>query len=52
MASDVGGLGGVLVSIFFLLSSIWNFNSLDNMMVSNLFVVRKHQPKEPKDKVS
>ena len=39
MASDVGGLSGILVSFFLMLSSLWNFNSFDNMMVSNLFVV-------------
>ena len=26
MASDVGGLGGILVSIFLILNSLWNYN--------------------------
>ena len=44
LLSDVGGLSGILVTIFTVIVSIWNFNSFENIMVSSLFKVRKrHQ---------
>ena len=41
LLSDVGGLSGILVTIFTVIVSIWNFNSFENIMVSNLFKMRK-----------
>ena len=41
LLSDVGGLSGILVTIFTVVVSIWNFNSFENIMVSNLFKIRK-----------
>ena len=41
LLSDVGGLSGILVTIFTVIVSIWNFNSFENLMVSNLFKIKK-----------
>ena len=41
LLSDVGGLSGILVTIFTVVVSIWNFNSFENLMVSNLFKIKK-----------
>ena len=35
--ADVGGLQGILISGIALLLNIWNFNYLDNYLVSKLF---------------
>ena len=44
LLSDVGGLSGILVTIFTVVVSIWNFHSFENIMVSNLFKIKKrHQ---------
>ena len=41
MLSDVGGLSGILTTIFWVLSAIWNYQAFDNFMVSRLFKMRK-----------
>ena len=41
MLSDIGGLTGILGTVFAIVSSIWNFNSFDNHMVSRLFKIKK-----------
>ena len=45
MLSDVGGLLGILVTITAVFSGMWNFQALDNFMVSRLFKIKR--PKEP-----
>ena len=37
LLSDVGGLSGMFVSIFAVFMAVWNFNQLDNFLVSRLF---------------
>ena len=37
MLSDVGGLSGMFTSIFSVFMIVWNFNQLDDYMVSRLF---------------
>ena len=37
MLSDVGGLSGMLFSLFAIVMKAWNHNSLENYMVKNLF---------------
>ena len=36
--SDVGGLSGALLSFFTIIVSVWNFNSMDNTMASQLYI--------------
>ena len=43
MLSDVGGLSGICITVFGIVSSIWNFNAFDNYMVSRLFKIKKPQ---------
>ena len=45
MLSDVGGLTGMFTSIFSVFMAVWNFNQLDDYMVSRLF---KSKPGEEK----
>ena len=40
LLSDVGGLQGIFYSVFAILMSAWNYNSLDNYMVKHLFKAR------------
>ena len=37
LLSDVGGLSGILFTMFGAVITIWNFNSFNNLLVSNLF---------------
>ena len=41
MLSDIGGLTGILGTIFALISAQWNYNSFDNHMISRLFKIKK-----------
>ena len=43
LLSDVGGLSGILVTIFSVIISIWNYNSLENLLVSNLFNIKNEE---------
>lgn len=47
MLSDIGGLTGILGTIFGLISAQWNYDSFDNHMVSRLFKIKK-----PEDEIS
>ena len=38
--SDVGGLSGILMTIFALFMTAWNFNQFDNMMAKYLFKIK------------
>ena len=38
--SDIGGLSGILISLFFLIVTSWNHNKFNNMLVSRLFKIR------------
>ena len=40
MLSEIGGLSGILVSTFAIMTSIWNYLAYDNYLVSRLFIVR------------
>ena len=40
MLSDIGGLSGILMSVFAITASIWNYLAYDNHLVSHLFTVR------------
>ena len=46
MFSDVGGLLGLLVSFFSLLSWIWNYQSFDNYLASRLFKIKRESEDE------
>ena len=46
LLSDVGGLSGILVTIFTIIMTIWNYNSFDNMMVANLFNIKAKDAEE------
>ena len=37
LLSDVGGLSGILFTMFGAVITLWNFNSLNNLLVSDLF---------------
>ena len=54
LLSDVGGLSGIFFSVFALIMSAWNYNSLDNYMVTHLFKIApdKNQPQESEIKKS
>ena len=39
MLSDIGGLTGIFISIFSIFIAIWNFNVLDNFIVSRLYKI-------------
>ena len=39
--SDIGGLSQILAIFASIILSIWNYNSFDNMMVAQLFKVKK-----------
>ena len=41
MLSDIGGLAGILSLFFGVISAAWNYQVLDNFMVSRLFKIRK-----------
>ena len=40
LLSDVGGLSGILVTIFSVLITCWNYNSFENLLVSSLFNIK------------
>ena len=42
LLSDVGGLSGMLASIFAIMMSIWNRNALDNYLVTRLFKINSN----------
>ena len=44
LLSDVGGLSGIFFSVFAVIMSAWNFNSLDNYMVMHLFKEKVVEP--------
>lgn len=41
LLSDLGGLNGILMTIFGLICATWNYNAFDNRMVKRLFKIRK-----------
>ena len=41
MLSDVGGLTGILTALFGFIASVWNFEALDDFMVSRLYKIKK-----------
>lgn len=41
--SDVGGLNGILVTIFTILTATWNYNAFDNFLISRLFKITKQK---------
>ena len=41
LLSDVGGMQGILVSVFAFLISIWNYKMFDNNMVCNLYKLER-----------
>ena len=48
LLSDVGGLSGIFFSVFAVIMSAWNFNSLDNYMVMHLFKEKVNDDGESK----
>ena len=44
MLSDIGGLTGIIATMFGIMNATWNYNAFDNFMVSRLFKIKK-----PKD---
>ena len=49
LLSDVGGLQGIFYSVFAILMTAWNFNSLDNYMVQHLFKARSETSSDKSD---
>ena len=41
LLSDIGGLSGILMTFFTSFMAIWNYNSLDNLLVQSLFKTNK-----------
>ena len=41
MLSDAGGLIGIITTVFAFISSFWNYESLENFMVSRLYKIKK-----------
>ena len=39
--SDIGGMQGMLISLIAFFISFWNYNHLENYMVSNLYLYGK-----------
>ena len=39
--SDIGGIQGILISFIAIILSLWNYNYLDNYMVSMLYKIDK-----------
>ena len=40
LLSDIGGLSSILISIFAVIASTWNYDKFDNMMVAHLFKIK------------
>ena len=40
LLSDVGGLKGMFAEIFVFFLAAWNFNAVDNFMVTKLFRIK------------
>ena len=40
--SDIGGLQGMIAQLFAIFLAAWNFNAVDNFMVTKLFRVKPH----------
>ena len=45
LMSDVGGFFGLLIMFGSVTAKIWNFNSLDNFLVSRLYKIKKPSEK-------
>lgn len=43
MLSDIGGLTGIIATLFGLINATWNYNAFDNFMVSRLFKIKKRK---------
>ena len=41
LLSDWGGLNGIIITVFSVISATWNYLSFDNFMVSRLFKIKK-----------
>ena len=39
--SDIGGMQGVLISFFAIFIAFWNYNMLDNYLVTRLYKVQR-----------
>ena len=50
MLSDIGGLSGILMTTFGILTALWNYKAFDNMMATSLFKVTKTQFEMQNDK--
>ena len=50
LLSDFGGLQGIGFTIFAWFAGTWNFNNFDNMLVSNLFKIKRHGKQTSGDK--
>ena len=44
--SDIGGLSGMLYSIFAVFMQLWNYNCPDNFMVTKLYTVKNSKGEE------
>lgn len=43
MLSDIGGLTGIIATMFGIICAAWNYNAFDNFMVSRLFKIKKRK---------
>ena len=44
--SDIGGIQGIMISAVAIVVSIWNYNWLDNFLVSRLYRIEKRDAKK------
>ena len=49
LLSDIGGLSGMLMTVFGFVIMTWNYQVLDNYLVSKLFKIRKPEAKLDKN---
>ena len=50
LISDIGGLQGILISGSAILLSVWNYNNLDNFLVSKLYKIAPKNKDGPLEK--
>jgi len=43
MLSDIGGLTGIIATIFSIICAAWNYNAFDDFMASRLFKIKKRK---------
>lgn len=47
LISDIGGMQGVLISALAIIVGIWNYNMIENHLVSRLYKLEEPKPQSP-----